>query len=163
MGVEPTRGKPSQDFKSGASVSSLRSPLGRITPLPQTDRQHPEVFRICPFVGYLSKYSWKYSRPRRGKEDASAKCLLGRITVPGSSAAAGLGSEGRLHQSQTSQENVLNPPRLQGSQLESFLWFSDDKSRSPNTCQRIGAIGGFSPPQRLLWLERDLRCSQTGS
>ena len=32
VGLEPTRGKPSQDLKSCASVSKLRSPLGRITP-----------------------------------------------------------------------------------------------------------------------------------
>ena len=30
---------------------------------------------ICSFAEYLSKYSWKCSRPRRGKEDTFAKCL----------------------------------------------------------------------------------------
>jgi len=53
------------------------------------------VGRVDSFVGYLSKYSGKYSRPRRGKEDTFVKCLLGWTTVQGSSAAAGRGSEGR--------------------------------------------------------------------
>ncbi len=40
-GLEPSRRKPSQDFKSCASVSSLRSSLGRITPLSESGMKDP--------------------------------------------------------------------------------------------------------------------------
>ncbi len=70
-------------------LARSRRSHGRITPLPETDRQPPEVFRICPIAEYLSKYSWKYSRPRRGKGNTLVMYLLGWSKVLGSSAAAG--------------------------------------------------------------------------